>query len=160
MRPYTGVSDGQATKEGAGLRVLVNFLLKKYPALHDNGTFGIRDKRSHPGSLSVHATGRAVDLSYRHIKAKGLGIRFGGRRQAMQCCRWLVENADTLGLEMILDYFPQKFGRGWKCSRGGWTKYTSKQISGAPGGDWIHVEIAPAQANSAIVMRQRIARCV
>jgi len=158
-RPYTGTSDGAATFEGPGLRVLINYLTKKYPALWNNGTWMVRDKKGGNG-LSVHATGRAVDLSYRFIKAKGLGTRFGGRRQAMQCCGWLVKNADTLGLEMILDYFPQKFGRGWKCSRGGWTKYTSKQISGAPGGDWLHVEVAPAQANSAIVMRQAIARCV
>jgi len=160
MRPYTGTSDGQATKEGAGLRVLINHLLKKYPALWDNGSWGVRDKRSHPGSLSVHATGRAVDLSYRHIKAKGLGIRFGGRRQAMQCCRWLTENADTLGLELILDYYPAPFGRGWKCTRPGWLKYSGRQLAGAPFGDWLHCEFSPLTANSAIVMRQRLARCL
>lgn len=157
-RPYTGISDGAASKEGAGLRVLVNYLLKKFPALWDNGAWVVRDKRG-GGSLSVHATGRADDLSYRFMKKEGRGVRFGGREQAVACADWLVVNADVLGLEMILDYFPTPFGRGWKCSRGGWTVYTSSQIHGAPGGDWIHVEIAPLQANNALVMRQAIARC-
>jgi len=156
-RPYTGTTDGIAVREGTGLRTLINHLLKQYPALWDNGAFIVRDKKGGSG-LSVHATGRAVDLSYRWM-TDGRGRRFGGRKQALAACDWLVTNADTLGLEMILDYFPKPWGRGWKCSRGGWTTYTSSQIAGAPGGDWIHVEVAPAQANSAIVMRQAIARC-
>jgi len=160
MRPYTGNTDGAATREGAGLRVLVNFLLKKYPGLWDNGTFGIRDMKGFaPGNLSVHGTGRAVDLSYRFMKAKGLGVRFRGRKQAVACANWLVANDDTLGLEMIIDYLPTKkapFGRTWKCTRDGWLTYTKLTVRGS---DWLHVEIAPTQANSAILMRQALARC-
>jgi hypothetical protein len=115
-------------------------------ALWNNGDFGVRNQRG-KDALSVHATGRAVDLSYRHIADKGLGIKEGGRQAAINVMRTLITNADQIGLELILDYFPQPHGRGWRCDRRDWIKYEVKTISGAPSGDWFHCEVTPAFAD-------------
>lgn len=68
----------------------------------------------------------------------------------MNWCRILSQNADAFQIEMIIDYFPQPFGRAWKCDRepnGAWKKYTEKTVSGAPFGDWLHIEISPFAAS-------------
>jgi hypothetical protein len=53
-----------------------------------------------------------------------------------------------LGVELMLDYFPKPFGRGWRCDRGDWGRYSKPTIGGAPGGDWIHVEVSPEALRS------------
>jgi hypothetical protein len=113
-------------------------------ALWNNGSWGQRDMRGKPGSLSVHATGRAVDLSYRrsekHPKA--------GRKEALVFIDKLVANANDLGLQCILDYIGPH-GRGWRCDRQAWETYTKETIHGVPG-DWFHIEITPQAADSVI----------
>jgi len=59
---------------------------------------------------------------------------------------------------MILDYFPVPHGRGWRCDRQAWTKYTRHTITSAPGGDWIHVEISPKMADSPQAVRAAFAK--
>lgn len=126
-------------------------------ALWNNGDYVVRNMRGKE-SLSVHATGRAVDLSWRHIQGTGKGapsrgIRDGGRQAAIQMSRLLIRNADLLGLELILDYFPTPYGRGWRCDRREWIRYEVPTVSGAPGGDWLHIEISPMLADDAPAMR-------
>ena len=107
--------------------------------------------------MSVHATGRAVDLSYRHMPKQNRGIAEGGRKQAMEAIKFVVKNADAFGVEAIFDYFPMPHGRGWRCDRQSWSIYTKKTISGAPMGDWLHFEISPAMANNPEAMREAFA---
>lgn len=126
-------------------------------ALWNNGDWVVRNMRGKQ-SLSVHATGRAVDLSYRYIKGTGKGaptrgIPNGGRQAAIQMSRLLITNADLLGLELILDYFPEPHGRGWRCDRRAWIRYEVPTMTGAPLGDWLHIEISPAMADDAAKMR-------
>lgn len=126
-------------------------------ALWNNGDYVVRNMRGKE-SLSVHATGRAVDLSYRYMKGTGKGaptrgIEQGGRQAAIQMSRLLIKNADLLGLELILDYFPTPHGRGWRCDRREWIRYEVPTVSGAPGGDWLHIEISPMLADDAPAMR-------
>jgi hypothetical protein len=85
---------------------------------------------------SVHGTGRAVDLGYTGIK--------NGRKVCLSFISLLTANADLLGVELILDYKPAPFGRGWKSERGKWQKYSKPTIAGAPSGRWIHIELSPA----------------
>jgi hypothetical protein len=102
-----------------------------------------------PGSLSVHSTGRAVDLSYR-------GSARNPKRHVKPQCQFikkLVQNADELGIEMVIDYMPKPFGRAWRCDRQAWKKYSKPTISGAPGGDWFHIEITPQAADSVIFVK-------
>jgi hypothetical protein len=54
-----------------------------------------------------------------------------------------------------LDYFPQPHGRGWRCDRAAWQDYKTKAITGAPGGDWLHIEIGPKFADDAAEYKTR-----
>ena len=157
MRKYTGNDDGLATGERAGLRVLINQITKMYPALWNNGSWGNRSMRGKIGTLSVHATGRAVDLSFRHVPKSKLGIAKGGRLEAEKAMEFLTKNATALGLEAILDYYPIPHGRGWRCDRGTWKVYTKAEIHGSPMGDWFHVEVSPQMADDPEAMRKAFA---
>jgi hypothetical protein len=146
-RHYTGIEDGLAAGKRAGTEKFVELCIKHSGGkLWNNGTFGNRAKRG-GSTMSVHATGRAMDLSYRNMKD---GKRGGAtpRKTAVEWCEIFTKNADLLGVECILDYFPQPFGRGWRCDREtGWKNYTKLEIHGAPNGDWLHVELSPAMAD-------------
>lgn len=158
-RRYTGTRDGAANGRRAGMTAFIQEIERRSGgALWNNGDWVVRDIRGKQGQLSVHATGRAVDLSYRYIKGEGKGapsrgIPEGGRQAAIQMCRLLIKNADLLGLECILDYWPEPHGRGWRCDRRDWIRYEVKTITGAPSGDWLHIEISPDMADDSAKMR-------
>jgi hypothetical protein len=105
--------------------------------------------RGKPGSLSVHATGRAVDMSYRGSAQRPKA----NRKNALPFIEKLVANANVLGIEIVMDYFPTPHGRAWRCDRQEWKKYTKPTIGGAPGGDWFHIEITPQAADSVIFVK-------
>jgi hypothetical protein len=115
-------------------------------ALWNNGSYGQRDMRGKPGSLSVHATGRAVDMSYRGSAQRPKA----NRKNALAFIDKLIANANELGIEIVMDYFPAPYGRAWRCDRQAWSKYSKPTIGGAPGGDWFHIEITPQAADSVI----------
>jgi len=147
-RRYTGVLDGIASGARPGLLVFVNEIQRRSGGgLWNNGTFANRNARG-KSSMSVHATGRACDLSYRNMKDGRRG-KPNGLLIAREWMALLTTHAEVFGLEAILDYEPQPWGRGWRCDRGSWVKYQKKTITGAPGGDWIHCEISPRLADSA-----------
>lgn len=86
-----------------------------------------------------------MDLGYRKLNTEPIGNR---RTVALAFIRTVIANADELGVEAVLDYFPKPYGRGWKCDRGEWVRYTKPTIAGAPGGTWFHVEISPRFADN------------
>ena len=141
-RSYTGNKDGAAAGEHPQLTALMKELFKAYsPALWNNGSFGVRNMRGKE-SLSVHATGRACDISWRNMSDGKRGVAKGGRRYATEAMDYLVKHADELGIEMIIDYFPAPHGRASKCDRNmAWQKYTKETVHGAPNGDWFHTEV-------------------
>lgn len=143
-RPYTGNKDGAAAGEHPQLTALMKELFKAYsPALWNNGSFGIRSMRGKE-SLSVHATGRAVDISFRNMGDGKRGVTKGGRKYAMEAMEYLIKHADELGVEMIIDYMPAPHGRAAKCDRDmAWQKYTKETVhgGGSPSSDWFHVEV-------------------
>lgn len=144
-RPYTGNKDGAAQRVRPGMKAFIDrVIMLSESALWNNGDWGVRNMRGKE-SLSVHATGRAVDLSYRKMGSKG---KTDGRKHAMEWCKILSENADTFGIEMIIDYFPEPHGRAWRCDRMAWKKYDKPEVHGAPKGDWLHVELSPAMADN------------
>lgn len=153
-KPYTGNSDGLATGTRPGLKVFINHMIYlSEGAYWDNGSFGNRPMRGKT-SLSVHATGRAVDLSYRFMTTKGVKPAAKGRAAAEHMIDFAVRHADVLGLEMIIDYHPAPHGRAWRCDRWDWQIYTTETVHGAPGGDWTHYEISPAMADNPEAMKQ------
>ena len=141
-RVYTGNKDGAAAGEHPQLTALMKELFKAYPkALWNNGSWGVRNMRGKE-SLSVHATGRACDISWRNMSDGKRGVAKGGRRYATEAMDYLVKHADELGIEMIIDYFPAPHGRASKCDRNmAWQKYTKETVHGAPNGDWFHTEV-------------------
>jgi hypothetical protein len=119
--------------------------------LWNNGAYGVRDMKGKPGNPSVHCTGRAVDMSWRDMPDDRGKPNY--RPQAQKIIQTLVQNADDIGIELIIDYFPRPWGRAWRCDRGRWRKYDNRTVSGAPGGDWYHIEISPAAGMSAQAMK-------
>jgi hypothetical protein len=145
-RDYIGNSDGPAKGKRAGTEEWVKQAIKySNGACWNNGTYGQRDVKGKPGTMSVHATGRAMDLSYRKTDTKGVAQ---GRQAAKAFLDVVVANANKLGVQMIIDYWPTPFGRAWRCDRQAWKAYETKTVSGAPGGDWLHVELSPAMADN------------
>jgi hypothetical protein len=146
-RDYIGNADGPSPKPRAGMDEWIRQAIHhSNGALFNNGSYGQRDMKGKPGSLSVHATGRAVDLSYR----KSTKNPNANRKEALAFINKVLEHANELGVQAVLDYFPKAHGAGWRCDRQTWEKYTKPTISGAPGGDWFHVEISPQAADSVI----------
>jgi hypothetical protein len=142
-RPYTGNKTGLAGGASQGLLALVDEITKHSDgALWNNGTFVNRPMRGKE-SLSVHATGRAADISWRKMEGKGCA---NGRERAEQMLAFLTQESDKLGIEMLIDYFPAPYGAGWRCDRGSWQKYGAATVHGAPNGDWFHAEISPEMA--------------
>ena len=139
-RPYTGF-DVIAGGKRAGMETLIK-LLEAHFGLWNNGSFGVRKKRG-KSSYSVHATGRGADLSWRGAPYRGPG----NYDAAVRMMDFLVANADALHIEAVFDYCPGPHGRGYKCDRDAWQVYSKPAFSGAPGGDWVHVEISNAKAD-------------
>ena len=139
-RPYTGFDTIAPGKRG-GTETLID-LLEAHFGLWNNGSFGVRKKRG-KSSYSVHATGRAADLSWRGAPYRGPG----NYEAAVRLMDFLVANADALHIEAVFDYYPGPHGRGYKCDRDAWQVYSKPAFSGAPGGDWVHFEISNAKAD-------------
>lgn len=147
-RPYTGTRDGISGRRRPGLEYFadsVTFL--SGGRMWDNGTYGIRPVRS-GSSLSVHATGRAADLSRRNMND---GRRIGqSKKDALAFIDALVkiEGGPDGILEMVIDYDYNGTARIWRCDRAAWRTQSPGAIAGSPGGDWYHIELSPAGADS------------
>lgn len=133
-------------------------------AVWNNGHYALRNIRgtgsdTTRGIISNHAKGVAMDLSYRRIEAKQLGVP-NARIKALTWLNTVLDNYELLGVQCVLDYFPENWGRGWRVDRvdvspkkahnhQAWVSYARPTIHGAPGGDWFHIEITLGMANSA-----------
>jgi len=138
-------------------------------ALWNNGTYAMRNMRgtgsdTTRGIISNHARGVAMDLSWRRIEPRKLGVN-DGRVKAVKWLQIVLDNWELLGVQCVLDYFPNDYGRGWRVDRvealpqkphahQAWVKYNRPTIHGAPGGDWFHIEIRLGMANNADRVKQ------
>ncbi len=146
-RKYTGNSDGVAPGKRPGTEEFLN-QAKFFYKFKNLGTWAVRQMNNdasranplNPKYLSVHATGRAIDLGY------------SNRAKAIEACSFFATHAETLGIEEIHDYSYKGpagvWGRGWRCSRNSWKIYDSIENAGTPGGKWLHIELSPEMANS------------
>ena len=105
----------------------------------------IRDIKNKPGTISNHAKGVAVDLSYRLVANEVGKSIYMGRQRSLPYIIKLLENADTLGIELVIDY---ALRRSWKCDRGTWIAGTFQT------GDWYHIEVNPVFCNSPEMVKQ------
>jgi len=142
-RPYTAFKAPVAKGPLQGMDEFIRQVVKRSGgSLWNNGSWVVRDIRTKPGQLSNHARGLAVDLSYRKMTDKGIAE---GRKIALPFIYKLLENADTLQIELVIDYAEN---RSWKCDRGTWLKGKWS------GGDWFHVEVSLDMASNANLVKQ------
>ena len=134
-RPYTGNTDGPSKGRRAGTESLmahVRFI--SGGQMKNWGTLAYRPMKGST-QMSVHATGRALDLGY------------SNRAEAERWIKLFIDHEELLLVEYLADYYPTPGGRGWRCDREAWKTYKLGEIQGAPGGKWLHLEIAPAIAD-------------
>jgi hypothetical protein len=161
QRPYTGFDKiGTATHPAA--KQLADCLAKRF-GMNYMGGLVVRAMRSAPANIqklaptdprvkpymSVHASGRAVDVGLNDARKLGEIFEF------------LVDNADELFLEEVHQYSyrapgaKKAWGRGYRCNRAkknrGIVEWDAKKNGGTPGGLWLHFEVAPL-ADPAILL--------
>jgi hypothetical protein len=151
---YTGF-DKVAPAKLAGTEKFVDLCSRRW-GFKNLGTLNVRLMRSAPAGtkpddpkwMSVHATGRAADISYGTDKAK-----------AIEAMNWFVAHAEALGIEEVHDYSGltkkgcEQWGRGWRCDRHGkpdWKDWTATDNGGTPKATWIHIELSPDFASDAV----------
>jgi hypothetical protein len=144
-RVYTGWNGNSDGPLAGTERFVSQIVSRSQRVLWSNGTWGVRPMRGKT-SPSVHGTGRAMDLSYRHM-GDGRGIA-NGRMQALKWVDSLVECATLLGIELIIDYGAKPFGRAWSCDRMKWKRYLKPTVQHGGTGDWMHIELNPRMAHS------------
>lgn len=125
-RPYPPATVAWKSKR-KGTEKFVQLACARWKSFTRLGTWVVRDMRGKPGVLSVHATGRALDLGYTD------------RKEALAACDWFVANNTALGVTLINDYQFGKWGRTWKCDRQAWKIHETSTIGAR--GNWIHVEL-------------------
>ena len=160
-RKYTGNTEGVGRGKRPGLEHLVACI--EYLSggkLWNNGTYAMRPMRGKT-AISVHATGRAADISYRKT-AKKPG---SSRTYLVQWIDLLVKHADEIGLELLTDYSYTKGhggGRTWKCDRNAWLDNKKGVIAGggSPSSDWIHIELSAQYADQPPLIQEAINRIV
>lgn len=142
-RKYTGNSDGVSkTGKRPGVQRFAELCNHRFGATN-LGTFVNRAMRSDPKQLSVHATGRAIDVKFKEADKKAF-------LDAM------IAHADDFELEEFHDYAykdpkqDKAWGRGWRCNRNGkagWKVWNAKENGGTPGAEWFHLEFSPKAAD-------------
>ncbi len=169
MRKYTGNTDGVAKGTRPGTQELFRLASSRW-GFTNLGMFSNRRMNNakakadptNPKYLSVHATGRAVDMAYKK------------RKNAVDCWNFLIANTAQLGIEEIHDYSyhhplqdkkdKTPWGAGYRCSRGeglaGIRIFDSKNNAGTPGGKWLHVELSPFMADNPTAFRDAWIDCL
>ena len=143
MKPYTVLGAPIVKGPLLGTDEFIRQVVKRASgSLWNNGSWIIRDIRTKPGIISNHARGLAIDFSYRKMTDKGI---VNGRATALAFVNKLLENADTLGVQLVIDYHEN---RSWRSDRATWIK------GKWTGGDWLHVEISSAMANNENAVKQ------
>lgn len=147
-RPYTGY-DKPALERRPGLEHLVGAIVWNTAGRLTNlGTLGHRPQR---GSRrpSVHGTGRAADIGWAAYKT----WPGSNRANLVRLMDYLVDNADELGLELLIDYGTAGRyggGRAWKCDRHEWADLKPGVVAGGglPSSRWCHLELSNETADN------------
>ena len=145
-KPYVITKQPVVNSPLAGMAKWVELCCKhSNGSLWNNGIWVVRDMRGKPGVVSNHARGLATDLSYRWQAQKNKGVK-DGRKQSLAYVVKLLEHADTLGIQLVIDY---ALKRSWKCDRGTW-----QPLPSVDEGDWYHIEVEPRLAHDPEATKQ------
>lgn len=145
-KPYVITAQPVVKAPLAGMAKWVELAVKhSNNSLWNNGIWVVRDVRHKPGVISNHARGLATDLSYRWQAQKNKGVR-DGRKQSLAYVVKLLEHADTLGIQLVIDY---ALKRSWRSDRGTW-----QPLPSVDEGDWYHIEVEPRLAHDVEATKQ------
>ena len=127
--PWVGTSGCSGTFTEGG-RVFKEWIQQHWPQVEHVGGYSCRPINGDSSTMSVHATGRAVDI---HIPLDG-GAADNGLGDPL--ANWLLKHADEIGIQSIIwDRWM------WSPSR----DPRSRHYGGAhPHHDHLHVELTPA----------------
>jgi uncharacterized protein (TIGR03382 family) len=120
-----------AKEQKAGTRAVGEFLLEKFPAIQEAQGFNCRPNTANTSRLSVHGTGRALDLIIPRVGGKANNVK--GDPIANYC----VEHATEIGIQMII--WDQTV---WRANG----KNDSKYGGPNPHTDHLHVELTEEAA--------------
>ncbi len=124
--PWRGTSGCSGTFT-AGAQRLKDYIQANFPQVTSIGGYSCRPIVGNSSSMSVHATGRAIDI---HIPLDG-GAADNGLGDPL--ANWLVENAEHIGIQMVI------WDRWlWSPSRTPYSRYYSGQHAHH---DHLHVEL-------------------
>lgn len=90
--------DGGANCTGtflSGTNRLRRYLQRHFPIIHDTGGYACRPNTASPAELSVHGTGRAIDLMVRRIDGRA-------DPRGDEIANWLLRHAQSMGLQLII----------------------------------------------------------
>lgn len=93
--PWTGTS-GCSGGLTAGAQVMRSYLLEHFPQVTSIGGYACREIVGLPGQMSVHGTGRALDI---HVPTIGGDA---DNDAGDPIANWLVENAEYLGIQRVI----------------------------------------------------------
>lgn len=145
-KPYVITKQPVVNSPLAGMAKWVELCCKhSNGSLWNNGIWVVRDMRGKPGVVSNHARGLATDLSYRWQAQKNKGVK-DGRKQSLAYVVKLLEHADTLGIQLVIDY---ALKRSWRSDRGTW-----QPLPSVDEGDWYHIEVEPRLAHDPEATKQ------
>ncbi len=139
MKPYTVNAAPVVTRPLAGMDLWLSRCIRHSDnSLWNNGSWIIREIKGKTRHDLQPFKRRGSRLVLQVAIEKNRG-RQDGRRVSLAYMNKLLQNADTLGIQLVIDY---ALNRSWKCSRGTWIRGTFES------GDWWHVEVDPVICNS------------
>lgn len=133
--PYSGAPSSCSGTFRPGTRELAEFLKRSFAGATSYGGYACRANTANPGQLSVHASGRAIDL---FVPLHG-GAADNDKGDPI--AHYLIKNAEALGIEYLV----------W--DRTSWGAYRAapkhREYTGPhPHHDHLHIEVSPAKANA------------
>lgn len=119
---------GCATSLSAGARALGAYIRANFPGVRDIGGLACRPNTANAAQMSVHGSGRALDIMIPPIE------RRANSAVGDPIANWLVQNAERLGVQYIIWNRTQWRGRGDG-------RRDSTYTGPNPHADHIHVEL-------------------
>ncbi|MEZ4459970.1 MAG: hypothetical protein R3E66_09610 [bacterium] len=131
--PYTGAPSSCSGNFKAGTREIAEFLKREFPGAASYGGYACRANTANTSQLSVHASGRAIDLM---VPVYG---NDADNDKGDPIAHYLITNAQALGIEFIV----------WDKTSWGAHREAPKhrQYTGPiPHIDHLHIEVSPSSA--------------
>jgi hypothetical protein len=122
-----------------GTKELGDFILAHFPGTTSYGGYICRDIVGDPGSLSVHSTGRALDV-FVPVDGASTCSTCADNDKGDALAKWLIENAEYIGFSFVI--WDQADWGAHRSSGSKWGSYGGAH----PHNDHLHIELTAAGA--------------